>query len=151
MAKDSDESAEGSNRGRPTVFTSALAAEIFERMANGQTINSICRLEHMPGRTTVKRWRRDDPQGFGKDYDLAHADLVESWADDMIDIADDATNDWMDRQTQNGTIRVVDHEHISRSALRVKTRQWMLSKLHQKYADKVENKMTGTMTVKITC
>jgi len=56
-------------------------------------------------------------------------------SDEMREIADDGSNDWMER---NGH-RVVDNEAIKRSELRVKTIQWYLSKMLPRiFGDKIE-------------
>ena len=57
----------------------------------------------------------------------------------MFEIADDGTNDWMERQTRGGEMKVVGaHEHIDRSRLRVDTRKWALARMSpKKYGDQV--------------
>ena len=58
-----------------------------------------------------------------------------------MDIADDGSNDWMDRETARGTIRVVDPECVARSKLRVDTRIWELSKMLPKvYGKQVDDR-----------
>jgi hypothetical protein len=53
-------------------------------------------------------------------YTRAREALAEFWADEILEIADDATNDWMGRQRQNGSIEtVVNKEHIERSRQRI--------------------------------
>lgn len=42
--------------GRPSLFTAALADEICERIANGETLRAICRDDHMPHWTVVYDW-----------------------------------------------------------------------------------------------
>jgi len=49
-------------------------------------------------------------------------------ADELIDIADDSSNDVMLKEGRNGTFAAVDHENINRSRLKVDTRKWLLSK-----------------------
>jgi Bacteriophage Sf6, terminase small subunit-like len=61
-------------------------------------------------------------------------------ADELLDIADDATNDFVERQNREGdTVKVFDAEHVQRSRLRVEARKWLLSKaLPKVYGDKLE-------------
>jgi hypothetical protein len=55
-------------------------------------------------------------------------------ADELLEIADDASNDWKDVETQSGrVVRVLDHEHVKRSEVRIRTRMWLM----QRYAPKV--------------
>lgn len=56
---------------------------------------------------------------------------AENMADEVVEIADDGSNDWMDKETQSGRIiRVVDHEHVQRSRLRVDTRLRLMEKFN---------------------
>ena len=41
-------------RGRPTLHTTALAREICERMAAGESLRKICTDEHMPSEAAVR-------------------------------------------------------------------------------------------------
>ncbi len=53
--------------------------------------------------------------------------------EELLEIADDGSNDWMERELASGAIvSVPDHEHINRSRLRVDARKWALSKLNPK-------------------
>jgi hypothetical protein len=59
----------------------------------------------------------------------------------VFDISDDARNDYA--VDDNGN-RIVDHEHINRSRLRVDTRKWYASKVLPKiYGDKLISEVTG--------
>lgn len=131
--------------GRQSEFTQDLADQICERMANGESLRQVCRDAPMPHRRTVFRWIDDQPK-FAHQYARAREALQEHWADEILDIADEGSNDFMDRKNDSGeTIdRVVDHEHISRSRLRVDTRKWLLSKLApKKYGEKVDVNLGG--------
>ncbi|HRP05296.1 MAG TPA: hypothetical protein PLV87_10330, partial [Opitutaceae bacterium] len=71
-------------------------------------------------------------------------------ADEMMEIADDARNDWMERRGEEDAGWQVNGEHIQRSRLRVDTRKWMLSKaLPKLYGEKQEidhKSSDGSMT-----
>jgi hypothetical protein len=84
------------------------------------------------------KWAREIP-AFTEQYTKARKDLLEYWAEEILDIADDGSNDWIKREKEEGRIEtVVDSEHINRSRLRVDTRKWLLSKLDaKKYGDKL--------------
>lgn len=131
---------EPAKRGRPSRYTKAIAEEILHRMSHGETLNRICRDEHMPARTTIIGWKLADIDGFADTYARAREGLLEYWEDETIDIADDGSNDYRnDTDDEGKTTKVVDHDHIQRSRLRVETRKWMLGKLNQKrFGDKIE-------------
>lgn len=127
-------------RGRPTKYTKAIADEICNRMHHGETLNKICRDEHMPGRRTVIDWRFQDIDGFSATYARAREALLDYWEDETVDVADDGTNDYYRKTTKDGEeVLAFNKENVERSKLRVDTRKWMLSKLNQKrFGDKIE-------------
>lgn len=128
--------------GRPCEFTQETADAICARLSEGESLTSICKDAAMPARCTVTEWVRRFPE-FAKQYEQARTLMYEKWADETVDIADDATNDYVKRETEKGGAELVcDHEHINRSRLRVDTRKWLLSKLLPKtYGDRTE--LTG--------
>lgn len=131
--------------GRPTKYTPALADEICDRLANGETLTSICTDEHMPERRTVIRWKTADVDGFMSRYVRAREDQRELWSDELIDISDDGRNDWMEKRVgRDETITVLNKEAVDRSKLRADTRKWLLTKLDRiTYGDKVEQTHKG--------
>lgn len=74
-------------------------------------------------------------------------------AEELMDIADDGTNDYRQKIMPDGsTADVFDTDHYQRSRLRVDTRKWYLSKVLTKvYGDKqvIDNTSSdGSMTPK---
>lgn len=115
-----------------------IADEICALIVDGHTIRDICAREGMPCVKIFFRWLRENEDTFGKQYARAKEEQAEIMVQEMNQIADDARNDWMDRETKNGTIRVLDHEHVQRSKLRIDTRKWLASKLKpKKYGDRI--------------
>lgn len=129
--------------GRPSDYTPEIAAAICERISLGEPLRQVCRDETMPGQTTVYRWLAAH-ESFREQYALAREAMMEHFADEILEIADDASNDWMERETERGTVTVVDHEHISRSKERIETRKWLMGKCApKKYGDKTQMQVTG--------
>lgn len=92
----------------------------------------------MPDKLTVIRWVNRDESGFRHHYELARKNQAEHYFDELMDIVDSGENDYVNRKTKNGEMRVVDHEHIARSRLRFDARRWVLSQmLPKKYADQL--------------
>lgn len=56
---------------------------------------------------------------------------------DVDEIADDGTNDYVEREVKGGKLVIQpDLEHIARSKLRIDTRKWLLAKVYPKlYGD----------------
>jgi hypothetical protein len=142
LAKGEKPQPEKRPRGGQTIYTREIADEICKLMSEGATLNQICRRPGMPSRPTVLNWALEDRDGFSDRYARARDHLIDHWADEAMDIADDSSNDFIEREQQNGDSKVVaNREAIERSRLRVDTRKWMLTKLKpQRYGDKVDLK-----------
>lgn len=120
-------------------YTPELAAEICKRLAAGESLLGICEDPLMPSRETVYQWVIKDRQGFADSYARARDAGLDRMADEVLNIADDGSNDWMLRNDPNNPGYQANGEHQQRSRLRVDTRKWYLSKLAPKrYGDKLE-------------
>lgn len=131
---------------KPTLYTDDLANEICARLADGESLKAICRDEGMPAESTVRSWALDPEHPISARYVRAREVGYLKMADELLEISDDGTNDWMVRAGQDGegTAYSINGEHISRSKLRVDTRKWLLSKALPKiYGDKIVNEHTG--------
>lgn len=138
--------------GRPTSFTDEIGREICERIADGESLRRICDSEHIPDRKTVLRWlvtlcteKHPELVTFRHQYAQARAAQAETFLDEILDIADDGTNDWMQKQGRDGEdYEVLNHEHVQRSKLRVDARKWAMSKLApKKYGDRTALEHSG--------
>jgi len=133
-------------RGRPTRYMPALAAKICQQLAEGQSLRSICRDEALPPESTVRGWVVDDHEGFSAQYARARDIGLEVMAEEILEISDDGSNDWMEQLDKDGQSAgwKLNGEHVQRSRLRVDTRKWILSKLAPKrYGDRVNLEHTG--------
>lgn len=125
--------------GRPSDYTPELADKICALLAEGLSLRTVCLADDMPDKSTVFRWLRIHSE-FRDQYARAKEESADALVDEMLDIADDGTNDWITRTNADGSeYEVVNSEHIQRSKLRVDTRKWTASKLKPKrYGDKLE-------------
>lgn len=115
--------------GRPSDYSIELAEEICSRIAEGLSIRTICQSDDMPSKSTFFKWLRLHKE-FRDLYQYAKIEQAEALIEETLDIADDGSNDWMEIRKKNGDIEIVlDKEHISRSKLRVETREWIAMKL----------------------
>jgi hypothetical protein len=126
-------------RGRQSSYTPDVAAEICQRLANGETLRAICRDSHLPAESTVRQWALDDLEGFSAQYARAREIGYHGMFDEMLEIADDGSSDRAERKNADGsTSQVLDTEHVQRSKLRVDARKWMLSKaLPKLYGERI--------------
>ena len=112
--------------GRPSIFSDEIAAEICERLAAGESLNAICRDEHMSSRQAVHEWIADNRAGFGDKYARAREMQVEHYVDEMIDIADAVAGS-------------TDSAEVQAARLAIDTRKWAAAKrLPRKYGDRVD-------------
>jgi hypothetical protein len=129
---------------RLTKRTPEVEDRIIEGLCDGIPLRELCRQAGMPNWRTVYDWISADADLAAR---IAHArDLgFDAIAEDILDIADDGTNDWVERKKQDGsTDKVIDSEHVQRSKLRIETRLKLLAKWSPaKYGDKSTTALTG--------
>lgn len=132
-----------------SLYTDDLATEICNRIAEGEPLRQICRESHMPGWVTVYNWintRPDFAERFARARDLG-ADAI---AESCLEIADDATNDWMLKTDREGNAAgwQLNNEHVQRSKLRIETRLKLLAKWNpKKYGESQKIEMAGNLSV----
>lgn len=131
----------GKRNGRPPLYNKKMGNEICRRLMDGESLNSICRDKHMPGKVTVYYWLKDPRfADFLAMYNVAREVQADSIVDQMIDISDDSQNDYIDREG----IAVLDQEAIARTRVRLDTRKWVAGRLNAtKYGDKQTNVLEG--------
>lgn len=125
----------------------AHKATICERIANGESLRAICDDEGMPATSTVFLWLADDAT-FSEQYARAREAQADAVFDDILSIADDGRNDWMERKNADGqNIGWQENgEAIRRSQLRIDARKWMAGKLKpKKYGEKLDLNLSGTV------
>lgn len=90
----------------------------------------------MPSYSTVMNWALNEPD-FLEKYNAARGIQAERMIDEILDIADDGTNDYTTREIRGQEVEVFDHEHVQRSKLRVEARLRIAAKLlPKKYGDR---------------
>lgn len=134
--------------GRPSDYGPEIAAAICERLAEGETLRAICADDDMPSRSMVHRWILAHEE-FRDQYTRAREVQMDTWADEIVEIADDAHNDFgLSRAVRlNGVYPPTDDErdpkfnaeHVQRAKLRIDTRKWLMGKAApKKYGERVE-------------
>lgn len=139
---------------RPTDYSQQLADIICARLAEGESLRTVCRDPDMPDKASVFRWMRTYKE-FCDQYTQAKQESADALIEDMLDIADDGTNDWMEKRNSEGEGIgwQLNGEHVNRSRLRVDTRKWIAEKLKpKKYGARVALAGDGEspLTVNIT-
>ena len=125
---------------RPSTFTDDLFASILEHIADGESLRAICRDDGMPAAQTVLRWIKASPD-LQRSYAIATEVRADMIFDELLEIADDARNDLVEKVGRDGQVQgfAVDAENIRRSALRIEARKWTLARMApKKYGDRVD-------------
>lgn len=135
--------------GRPTIYSQELVSLMCSRIAAGESVRQITSDPDMPAMATFFRWLNEKPD-FKEQYAIAKELGAEALFADLLAIADDGTNDWMEKKGKDGKAigYQVNGEAIGRSRLRVDTRKWYLSKVLPKlYGDKTTTEHTGSISL----
>lgn len=128
--------------GRPTKFTSELAAAICERLAAGESLRSICRDEGMPQWQTIYRWMGVDVELSNR---IAHAREIgaDAIAEQALEIADTPMAGVREEESDEGFKRVTE-DMLGHRKLQVDTRLKLLAKwFPKKYGDNSHLQLTG--------
>ena len=135
--------------GPPSDYSQETVDAICERIAGGESLRSICKDDAMPSMATVCKWLNLHKE-FAEQYARAREVQADTLFDEIQDIADDATNDYMERMEgdEKAASWQFNGEHVQRSKLRVEARKWMAGKLRpKKYGDKLELEHSGGVTL----
>lgn len=124
--------------GRPSAFTQELADQICERLANGESLKSICAADGMPNRATVFRWLGAHAD-FRDTYARAREAQADALFDEIINIADTPMQGEKTKTDKDGNVEVTTGDMIEHRKLQVEARKWMAGKLRPKvYGDKLD-------------
>lgn len=134
--------------GRPTDFTRATADAIVERIAEGESLRSICRDDGMPNKSTVFRWLADPGNGeFRIMYELARQAQADAYFDEIVDLADrpleavtTVEKEVVCDKVLQPTTETRTADAVERSKLMVDARKWVVSRMNpKKYGNKLEH------------
>lgn len=130
---------------RPSIYTRELGERICSFVAQTYSLREIERMEGMPAMSTICLWlNQADKLEFMEQYEHAQAIKAENLADELLAIADNGANDYMQRTNADNPGWVANGEHIQRSRLRVDTRKWIAAKLlPKKYGDRNTTELIG--------
>ncbi len=138
-----DDRKEAKRVGRPSMYSLEIAERICAVLSQGKSLKTACKGEGMPSVETVIGWWNKYPE-FLQLYTRAKEEGADNLVDEMLDISDDGSNDWMEDNAPHSPGWKVNGEHINRSRLRVETRKWIASKLKPKrYGERIQTEVTG--------
>jgi Bacteriophage Sf6, terminase small subunit-like len=124
-------------RGRPSLYTDELGAEICRRISIGQSVVEIGRDPDMPCRQAIHEWIVSNRNGFGDMFARAREAQAEVFVDQIIDIADSVAG-------------CTDNAAVQAARLRVDARKWIAARLlPRKYGDRVGLASSGSVVVRV--
>lgn len=100
-----------------------IRAQILARLAEGESLRSICASEGMVSREAVRLWQRDDPA-----FDLA---------------VTHAREDGYEKLAEEARLRALTAEDAARGRLAFDAERWYLGKLSNAFSDKQKHELTG--------
>ena len=128
-------------------YSPEIAAEICERLAQGESLNAVCKDLHMPGESAVRFWVLDDLDGFAAKYTRARAVGYERMAEEILAISDTPMIGTKSVSKATG-LEITEGDMIEHRRLQVDTRKWMLAKMLPKvYGDKQQVEHSGQVDV----
>jgi hypothetical protein len=118
-----------------TTYTPEMASTICAELASGETLLAISKKKGRPSRDAVWRWLKKYSE-FRELYDRAIDMQRTVWADQIIDLSDDSSGDYI--LAPDGKTKIVNRANIDRCRVMIDTRKWFLARLMPKvYGDRI--------------
>jgi hypothetical protein len=81
-------------QGRPTEYNDEIISLLCQELATGKSLRTVCKMDGMPCMTSVFRWLAKY-ESFREQYARAKVESADALLEEILDIADDGTNDWV--------------------------------------------------------
>lgn len=129
-------------QGRPSTFDEKIAAEICERLCDGEPLRVICRDPHIPAWRTIYSWME-----LNEDFSarIARARILgrEAIFEDTLLIADTPMEGVRREESENG-VKEVREDMLGHRKLQIETRLKLLAKWDpKKYGERLHSEVTG--------
>ncbi len=113
--------------GRPSTYTTEIAAIICDRISRGESLKAICNSPGIPDQVVVYGWLGRQPE-FAQMYARAREDQADTLADEIAALADEEPRMVVD---DKGVARI-DSAWVQWQKNRVEARKWVAAKLKPK-------------------
>lgn len=125
-------------RPRPSFLTPELFESVTQLIASGKTLKYCA--ETLNFSESNFRFALANDSQLAAAWALAKQQQADALEDDLLVIADDRSQDVIERTLKNGeTVEVQNSEFIARSKVRIDTRKWLMSKINpKKYGERLE-------------
>jgi hypothetical protein len=114
---------------RPTEYAKEIGETICGRLVEDENLRSICAEPGMPDVATVSSWISNNGE-FRDMYALAREFQAHCIADEVIELADELSTEWVEKVRANGrVVRGPDRKNLPRYRLRTEVRHWVADQL----------------------
>lgn len=135
--------------GRPSKYTQDIADAICERLADGESVRSMCQDEDMPSPSMVFRWLAQHEE-FREQYARAREAQADAIFDEVLHIANSPLCGEKRTIKPDGSVEVVQSDMIEHRKLQIDARKWVAGKLApKKYGDKLQHTGDGGGSIKV--
>jgi hypothetical protein len=117
--------------GAPSFTDEQIAgfkSKMLELVPQGWTVRQVLAEPDMCSMTYFFAVLLPADEGFQKQYARAMEQRNEFWAEKLVEISDEAKNDWMTRTYGDTEIDMPNPEVVARSKLGIETRKWLMGK-----------------------
>jgi hypothetical protein len=143
-------------RGRPTNYTPEIGEYVAEQLSLGRSLKNIvdtarAQDPNFPDYSSFLKFACDPDHHFFEIHRFGRELQWRRYAEQVVEISDDATNDYMVQEGKDGEMSwKINGEHIQRSRLRVDTRKWLLSRvLPKEYGDEVGKESAAQVQINV--
>lgn len=120
-------------RGRPTKFTKPVQKHIAQRIAQGESAQSICKDPKLPTqRALYKYLATSGDEDFVQMYREAIQARADVHADQILEIAEDDSGDLIEVKDSKGKVIDVKQNNakLRRDQMRIEARQWHMARMN---------------------
>lgn len=132
-------------------MTMSVTQEMFDKCCeitaeSSKSLSSVCK--EVGCTYGAMRWFIDNNAEATAKYARAKESQADFLAEEMLDIADDSSDDEMIIKTKNGSIVKENKEFVNRSRLKIDTRKWIAEHLKpKKWGQKIDITSDGEKIV----
>jgi len=120
--------AENTGGGRISTYSEEMAETICAHIAAGAAVRDLKAFRELPSGSTIYAWIGERPE-FRRRYEAACRQRAELLAEEILDIADDRTGDYLEDKDGN---LVPDRLNLHRARVMIDARKWRVAALAPK-------------------
>lgn len=128
-----------------TTYSEEVVSTIFARIAQGESVVSICSDPGMPAQSAFYKWMDSKPELVER-YTCARKSQANTIFDKMLNVAEN-TEIGITKKIKPEGEEITEGDMLGHRKLKIDTYKWILSKLEpKKYGEKIDIDMTADVT-----